>query len=475
MQSLRAVALGIAAFLTFAVSTSYAAQQAPSGRSTTAQTKPIQTDLKGLSASLQELTQTVGAAVVQINCTGLTITSTDNGAAGTISRQSSTGSGVLLSADGYIMTNAHVVANAHHIRVRLNGLKGTTVSRQQLEAKLIGVDQREDLALIKIDVTGLPFATLADNAELQQGQVVLAFGSPLGLENSVSLGVVSSTARQISPDDPRIFIQTDAAINPGNSGGPLVDANGHVVGINTFILSQSGGSEGIGFAIPSSVVQNIYTQLKATGHVHRGQIGVYVRTITPELKEGLHLPQDNGVLIEDVFPGGPADDAGMKIGDIVVSIGAREIHDVHHFAISLYRFQIGQTADIEVLRGGQKQSLHVKVADAAADPLRFADMVTQDNLVPRLGILGLTLTPELAQMVPDNRISTGVVVAARTPFAPYIGSGPQPGDIIHAVGTQQVATLEDLRAALAKIGAQDVIVLQVERSGSLSFLVLEQD
>jgi serine protease Do len=373
------------------------------------------------------------------------------------------------------MTNAHVVANAHHIRVRLNGMKGATISRSQLEAKLIGVDQREDLALIKIDATGLPFATLADHGELQQGQMVLAFGSPLGLENSVSLGVVSSTARQIGPDDPRIFIQTDAAINPGNSGGPLVDASGHVVGINTFILTQSGGSEGIGFAIPASVVQNIYTQLKASGHVHRGQIGVYVRTITPELKEGLHLPQDNGVLIEDVFPEGPADNAGMKIGDIVVSIGDRQIRDVHHFAINLYRFQIGQTADIEVLRGSQKQMLHVKVVDAAADPLRFADMVTQDNLVQRLGILGLTLTPQLAEMVPNNRIQSGVVVAARTPFAPYIGDGPQPGDIIHAIGTQQVATLDELRAALAKAGPEDVIVLQVERSGSLQFLVLEQD
>jgi serine protease Do len=251
--------------------------------------------------------------------------------------------------------------------------------------------------------------------------------------------------------------------------------DGRVVGLNTFILTQSGGSEGIGFATPAVVVNAVYKQLKAEGHVHRGQIGVYARAITPELQEGLHLPQDQGVLIEDVAPGGPADEAGLKIGDIVISMQGRPVQDIHHFAVNLYTFQIGQKMDIEVLRGKDRLKLQVKVAEAPADPLRFADLVTQENVVERLGILGLTLNKDLAEMISDLRIKSGVVVAARTQSASYSGDGPKPGDIIHAVGTQPVASLDELRAAMSNAEKQDVIVLQVERSGSLQYLVVQQD
>ena len=461
--------------LAISLSLESAAQQPRAVRPVVAPAKAASGDLRILSNTLHELTQKVGATVVQINCTGLALTSTENGATGFVTRESSTGSGVLLTPDGYILTNSHVVANAKRIRVRLNGLKGNAVSPRQLEAKLIGQESLLDLALIKIDAKDLPYAMLAESHELEQGDLVLAFGSPLGLDNSVSLGVVSSVARQISPDDPRRFIQTDAAINPGNSGGPLVNMDGHVVGINTFIMSQSGGSEGIGFAIPAPVVKAVYRQLKAEGHVHHAQIGVYVRAITPELEEGLQLPQDQGVLIEDVSPDTPAEEAGLKVGDVVVSMGGHPVEDVHHFAVNLYTYQIGQKMDMEVLRGKEKLTLQVKVAEAPADPLRFADMVTQQNIVERLGILGLTLDKDLAAMISDLRIASGVVVAARTSFAPYTGDGPKPGDIIHAIGTQRVTSLDELRAAMVNIKPDDPIVLQVERSGSLQYLVLEQD
>jgi serine protease Do len=452
------------------------AQQPRPGRPVDMSAKAISGDLKNLSNTLHELTERVGAAVVQINCTGLSLTNNEeNGSAAMVTRQSSTGSGVLLSPDGYIMTNAHVVANARHIRVRLNGLKGTPMSSRQLEAKLIGQETLTDLALIKIDAKDLPYATLAEPRELEQGNLVLAFGSPLGLENSVSMGVVASVARQISPDDPRRFIQTDAAINPGNSGGPLVNMDGHVVGLNTFILTQSGGSEGIGFATPAVVVNAVYRQLKTEGHVHRGQIGVYVRAITPELQEGLHLPQDQGVLIEDVSPGSPAEQAGLKVGDIVVAMQGHPVEDVHRFAVNLYTFQIGQKMDMEVLRGKERVKLQVTVAEAPADPLRFADLVTQDNVVDRLGILALSLNKDLAAMISDLRIPSGVIVAARTQSAQYSGDGPKPGDVIHAVATQPITNLDELRTALSKVGKEDVIVLQVERSGTLQYLVLQQD
>ena len=232
-----------------------------------------------------------------------------------------------MTPDGYIVTNAHVVEGARRIRVRLQGIKQQQDDAHgPIEAKLVGVDQLSDVAVLKIDAHDLPALEFADSSLLKQGQIVFAFGSPLGLENSVTMGVVSATERQIDPDSPAIYIQTDAPINPGNSGGPLVDVDGKVVGINTFIISESGGNEGLGFAIPSNVVKTVYEQLRTEGHVHRGEIGVAVRSITPDLLEGLNLPTSRGVLLEDVTPDSPADKAGLKIGDVVINVGGKRGH-----------------------------------------------------------------------------------------------------------------------------------------------------
>jgi serine protease Do len=224
--------------------------------------------------------------------------------AGLVTKQRSSGSGVVLSPDGYIVTNNHVVRNARRIRLQLVSLPDEPGARRQqrmhahgklLEATVVGVDREADLAVLKVDAGAKPpTLKLADSDTLRQGQMVLAFSNPLGLENSVSLGIVSSAGRQIKPDDPMVYIQTDASINPGNSGGPLLDSDGNVVGINTFILTQSGGSEGIGFAIPSNIVRNVYEQIRKDGHVHRGEIGATVQSITPELAAGLGLKQDTG-------------------------------------------------------------------------------------------------------------------------------------------------------------------------------------
>jgi serine protease Do len=212
----------------------------------------------------------------------------DEGAAAYIGRQHVTGSGVILDPDGYIITNAHVLAGAQRDRVVLSPLSGgspeavLTSFTRDLDAKIVGQDKDMDLALLKIDAAGLPSLPLGDYGKLRQGQVVLAFGSPEGLENSVTMGVISSVARQANPSRPMIYVQTDAPINPGNSGGPLVDVDGNVVGINTFIMTQGGmGSEGLGFAIPCAVVKFAYPQLKEHGHVHRGHIGAAVQAITP--------------------------------------------------------------------------------------------------------------------------------------------------------------------------------------------------
>jgi serine protease Do len=438
------------------------------------------------SESVQQLSGTVTKSVVQVLTIGFGLTTSankdDDDTTAYLEAQRSIGAGVVLSPDGYIVTNAHVIEGARQIHVRLQGLdqqdpSKPNVRRGAMEAKLVGVDRLTDLAVLKIEATGLPALELADSNDLKQGQVVFAFGSPMGLENSVSMGVVSSTARQIDPTKPDIYIQTDAPINPGNSGGPLVDVDGHVVGINTFILSESGGNEGLGFAIPSDVVKSVYDQIRAQGHVHRGQIGVYLKTITPELAEGLHLPVNDGVILEDVAPGSSAEKAGLKVGEIVTTVGGKRVDDLREFALDLYAYKVGQSVDVGVLRNGKVQNVPVTVVERSDDPERFADMVTgPDNMVGRLGIVGVTINDELRDALGDDlRIPSGVVVAARTPTSMLLGEGPQPGDVIHAINGTQIKDLKQLKAALRGLKAGDSIVLQVERSGLFSYLVLEAE
>lgn len=436
------------------------------------------------SQSVEELSNKVTKSVVQVLTIGYGLTSdtdSDSDKSDTttayLTPQRGIGAGVVLTPDGYIVTNAHVVEGARHIRVRLQGMKEAQDEvHGPMNAKLVGVDQLTDLAVLKIDAKDLPALQFADSSLLKQGQIVFAFGSPQGLENSVTMGVVSATERQIDPDNPAIYIQTDAPINPGNSGGPLVDVDGKVVGINTFIISESGGNEGLGFAIPSNVVKNVYEQLRDQGHVHRGEIGVAVRSITPDLLEGLNLPTARGVLLEDVTPDSPAEKAGLKIGDVVVNVGGKPVTNVRQFSLDLLESKVGQTTQIEVLRGKKPMTFAVKLIERSDDPQRFADMVTgANNLVPRLGIVGITMDHQLQQMLPDLRVPGGVVVAAKTPAAALLGEGPEPGDVIHSVNGERVEDVASLREKLREIKPGAPVVLQIERDGAMTYLVLESE
>jgi serine protease Do len=437
--------------------------------------------LHDLSAALESLSHKAGQAVVQVFSSGFTLNSDEeSGNASLLTRQKSTGSGVLISSDGYIVTNAHVVQGGLHIEVQLamslERAPGHSVIRPsgtRLEAKIVGIDRGSDLAVLKIDRTGLSFLRFGDSEELRQGQLVLAFGNPLGLANSVSMGVVSSVGRQIKPDDPMIYIQTDAPINPGNSGGPLLNADGHVVGINTFILSQSGGSEGIGFAIPSNIVSSVTRQIRKDGHVHRGEIGVRAQSITPSLAKGLGLSRDWGVLLGDVDPEGPAAEAGLKVGDIVLALNGKVMENARQLQVNLYRQAVGEKVKLEVLRVTQKLAFEVEVIERDDDPLRFADLVNPDeNIVLKLGILGIEINQKIALMVPDLRMKYGVVVAARAAGSPY-STVLAPGDVIYSLNGTPVTSVVALRQALDQLKPNEPTVLQIERDGHLKYLELE--
>jgi serine protease Do len=432
--------------------------------------------LRDLSASYEALTARVRPAVVQIFSTGYaTVEEGDStNTAGLLSRQRSTGSGVILSTDGYIVTNNHVVQGARKIEVKLATGSRNRAQESTLPARLVGVDRDADLAVIKIERTGLPPLTLGDSNDLRQGQLVIAFGNPLGLEGSVSMGVVSSTARRLKPDDPMVYVQTDAAINPGNSGGPLVDTEGRVVGINTFILTQSGGSEGIGFAIPSNGVRRSYEQIRKDGHVHRGQIGVVVQSITPVMAKGLNLPQDWGVIASDVLPDGPAGKAGLMVGDVIQTLNGRTMEDAPELENAVYRLMLDEKVSLGVLREGKPLNLTVAVIERDDDPQRFADMVNpDDNLVRRLGILAIEISDKLADLLPELRHDYGIVVAARAADAPYSGAALAPGDVIYEINHTPAVTIKALRATLDAMKPGDPAVLQIERNGKLMYIPIE--
>ena len=420
---------------------------------------------------------------VQIFTTGYN-TTPGNPESNLLSREQNSGSGVILDPEGFILTNAHVVQGARRVQVLLaRSLRGTPGGTSLLkprgkmvEAQIVGMDQETDLAVLRIPDRGLPFLELGDSDELKQGQLVLAFGSPFGLENSVTLGVVSSVARQFRPEDPVVYIQTDAPINPGNSGGPLVDAHGRVVGINTFIFSRSGGSEGLGFAVPSNIVKNVFTQILTNGRVGRGEIGVHAQTVTPALAAGLKLPQEWGVILGDVFPWGPADMAGLRVGDLILTLDGKVMENGRQFDVNLYRRASGDIVTLEVLRGSQRFVFRVRVILREDDFSSLAGMVTpDDNLVPQLGILGIEIDSRIAKRLLPPRKLGGVLVAARSAHSAYWQEAFLPGDVIYAINGKAITSLSGLRATLADLKTGDPVAVQVQRGGTLRFIALELD
>lgn len=312
-------------------------------------------------------------------------------------------------------------------------------------------------------------------ARVRQGEMVFAFGSPEGLRNTVTMSVVSTVARQPDPDSPLVYVQTDTPINPGNSGGPLVNADGELVGINTFILSTSGGNQGLGFAIPAGVVASAYPQLLKYGHVHQPTIGALVQTITPELAAGLRLERDFGVIVSDISADGPANAAGLRIQDVILSVDGSPTGSLPLFAHSLNLHKSGEHAKLEVLRGSEQVQLDIPLEERKHKEDSFADLADPvKNLVRPLGILGIELNLDLARSLPDLRIPTGVIVAART-LGSRTGEVPlQTGDVIHGMNGTPITTLEGLREALANQNPGDATALQIERYGQLIYVAFSR-
>jgi serine protease Do len=338
-------------------------------------------------------------------------------------------------------------------------------------ARVIGVDDETDIAVLRVEERGLVALPFGDSDDLRAGQMVLAFGSPLGLQNSVSLGIVSAPARQLEPESPMVYIQTDASINQGNSGGPLVDARGRLIGINTLILAGAANTAAPGFAAPSNIVRAVFEQIQRTGRVRRGEIGVRAQTVTPILAAGLGLKRDVGAVLADVAPGSPADRAGLSVGDIVLTLDGKPIENGRQLHVNLYRRAVGDTVRVEVLRGDQPTTVTVPVSERA-DSLSAAMLPSdpRENVVGRLGILAATLDPKLAEVLP-LRAKAGVVVAsASATVLDSDNGGLQPGDVIHAVNGQWISDLPALRAAVDGVKAGTPVVLQIERRGALMYL-----
>ena len=444
---------------------------------------PVVDPLDQFNASVEELVKKVWPSVVQIqvNSYGPREEIERGNTSVIVGRQRSVGSGFVIDPEGYIMTNAHVVSGAQRIQVVLppgnaDGSLSTALSgrTRTVPARLVGFSSEIDLALLKIEVK-VPALPLATYTKVRQGEIVFAFGSPGGLRNTITRGIVSAVARQTHPDSPLIYIQTDAAINPGNSGGPLVNAKGEVVGVNTFILSQSGGSEGLNFAVPCATARTVFRQFRKYGQLRRQEIGIGIQTITPIMAASLGLPQDYGVIVSDVMPGSPAEATGVKPGDVLVSIDGQPADNLPTVN---YMFRLRDSTDnvqLVVLRGTAQQSFSVPAVEVKSEFDNVSGMVDGErNLVAQLGILGIEIDQRILSVAKGLRGPYGIIVAARAAGA----TTEVPlavGDVIRDVNGKPMNTLDTLRSTLRSLPFGAPVTLQLQRESKLIYLSFTLD
>lgn len=360
--------------------------------------------------------------------------------------QLSQGSGFLITADGYIMTNAHVVKGADKMTAVLN-------DGRELDATLVGADPHTDIAIIKVEGKDFPFLQLGDSEAIDIGEWVIAIGSPFQLEASVTVGVVSAKGRQnLKITDFEDFIQTDAAINPGNSGGPLLDLKGEVIGINTAIVSRNGGYMGIGFAIPSNMAKNIMTQLINNGSVTRGFLGVSLQPVDKDIADAFNLPKPEGALISEVVKDSPADKAGLKQGDIILEYNKQPVKSIQSFRNEVSLMNPGTVVTLKVNRKGQILSIPVTLGT-------HDSMTSSGSIVQKLGMEIDTLTPDLAKQLGYTQREEGIVITKIKPGSIAATAGLRPGFLIQAVNHKKVTTIDEFNEAIKQPENKRILLL----------------
>jgi serine protease Do len=381
-------------------------------------------------------------------------------------KQSALGSGVIIGADGYALTNYHVIDNADDIRVELTD--GRTVG-----AKVVGSDKPSDLALLKLDASGLQPIALGNSDAVQVGDVVLAVGDPLGVGKTVTMGIISAKNRStgVGQGGYEDFLQTDAPINQGNSGGALVNTKGELVGINSQILSPSGGNIGIGFAIPVNMARNVMDQLRQSGRVERAQLGVTVQPVTSEMAESLGLKDAGGVIVASVAADSAAARAGIRQGDVISEFNGQPVHDTNSLRNRVADSKPGSNASVTVMRDGHDQTLNVKLDEAKAERAEGRGQSGQADKTA-LGVSVEPLTPDLAQQLGVPKTVHGIAIDQVDPDGRAADAGIQSGDIIEQVNREPVRTVADLQAALKSGGEGRPVLLLINRQGRELFVTV---
>ncbi|MDR6233442.1 DegQ family serine endoprotease [Pseudomonas oryzihabitans] len=376
----------------------------------------------------------------------------------------SLGSGFIISPDGYILTNNHVVADADEILVRLS-------DRSEYKAKLVGADPRTDVALLKIDAKNLPTLKIGNSDNLKVGEWVLAIGSPFGFDHSVTAGIVSAKGRSLPNESYVPFIQTDVAINPGNSGGPLFNLKGEVVGINSQIFTRSGGFMGLSFAIPIDVAMNVANQLRTDGKVSRGWLGVVIQEVDKGLAESFGLDRPAGALVAQVLDNGPAAKGGIKVGDVILSVNGQKIEESADLPHLVGNLKPGAKADMEIIRDGKRQTLNIIVGDMPKDDSVAANGEPGSSLSSNR--LGLAVASLSAEQKKDLDITGGVVIKDVSDTGPAAAIGLRPGDVITHLDNQPVDSAKSFDKIASSLPTSRSISMRVMRDGRASFITFK--
>ncbi len=390
-------------------------------------------------------------------------------------RRQGTGSGVIVSPDGYILTNEHVAGKASKMKVKLS-------DGREFTAKLVGTDPETDLAVIKIDADNLTYAKLGNSDVLEQGEWVIALGSPFGLDQTMTAGIVSALGRDLSRTGQQFtkFIQTDASINPGNSGGPLINMNGEVVGINSMIYSQSGASEGIGFSIPANLASKIYGQLVKNGKVQRGYLGVglYPAKITPALARSLNFKGTEGALVRDLAdPHGPAAKAGLKSGDVIIEVDGKAVTSSSQLIETVADLPVGKSVRVKYVRDGVEQTANIVLAERNVRNNQNDLPEDEENEPEETGVLGLgvtNVTPEAVTQL-KLKVRSGVIVTSIQPDSPAADAGISKGTVIYRMNGKPITNRQDFLREVANLKGEKEIVLQIERGGVMDFVTVTLD